>query len=68
MKRIVAFIFIVLFAAVFLISCLPGVYDKSYGKKMNVVGQIGMGAGLIVFFILPGKKKVPPFSTRRDET
>ena len=67
MTRGTAFIFIVLFAILFLISCMPGIHGESYGKIMDVAAQIGLGISLLVFFILPPKKKESPKTNSRSD-
>jgi len=62
-----AFMFVVLFAALFLASWLPGIYDKAYGKTVGTVGQVGMAVSLIVLFLFRGKRKMPPARNNRDE-
>ncbi len=68
MKRIIAFIFVVLFAGLFLVSWLPGIYDKPCGKPMGIVGQVGMGVGIVVLFLVRGKKEIPVARNNPDET
>lgn len=62
-----AFVFVVLFAALFLASWLPGIYDKPYGKTIGTVAQAGMALSLIVLFLFRGKRKIPPSRNNRDE-
>ena len=59
MKRMVAFIFMCAFALIFLLSylCKPG--NAGYGKTLNMVGQAGLTLSILLFFIFPGKKRIP---------
>ena len=63
-----AFVLVVLFAALFLASWLPGIYDKPYGKTFGTVGQVGMAISLIVLFLFRSKKEIPSARNNRDET
>ena len=65
-KRLIAFLFVVLFDIVFLVSCLPGVCYEHYGKMMCVAGQTGLGISLVAFFMLPGKKRLPRVRNRDE--
>ncbi|MFI5196112.1 MAG: hypothetical protein ACHQD8_03415 [Chitinophagales bacterium] len=59
MKRITAFVFIELFALVFIFSYLHIFRQSGYGNMMNITGQIGMAIYILLFFIIPGRKKPP---------
>ena len=65
MKKMIAFIFIILFAMVFILSYMFGIPESRRGKAINLIGQIGLGASLLVFFILPGKK-IPLTDNKRQ--
>lgn len=62
-----AFVLVVLFAALFLASWLPGIYDKPYGRTICTVGQLGMAISLIVLFLFRGKREIPPARNNREE-
>ena len=60
-----AFVLILIFALVFILSYMNGISSSRYGKAMNIAGQIGLAASILLFFIFPGKKKVP---SKRNDT
>ena len=60
MKRVTAFLFIVLFALVFIFSYLDIFIQIGYGNWMNIIGQVGMAISILLFFIIPGGKQSPP--------
>jgi len=55
----IAFLFIILFAIVFILSYMFGIPESKYGKAVNLTGQIGLGVSLLILFILPNRKRAP---------
>jgi hypothetical protein len=57
MKRMVAFISILLFAVLFIISYAPRIYDGPHGKTINNAAQGGLSVSILLFFMLDRRKK-----------
>ena len=57
MKRMYPFIFILLFAALFITSYYPRIYTSRYGPAWNITTQVGLGAAILLFFITRRKKR-----------
>ncbi len=55
----IAFLFLFLFALVFVLSYTDAIQHSRYGQAVNLAGQIGMGASIVLFFILPKTKESP---------
>ncbi len=62
-----AFISVVLFAALFLASWLPGIYDKPYGRTVGTVGQVGMAISLVLLFLFRRKNRIPTARKNMEE-
>ena len=67
MKRIFAFGFILLFAVLFLVSCMPGICDQGYGKMLCTTGQAGLGISIVAFLMMPRKNRVRLPLKKNDE-
>ena len=66
MKRMAAFLLILFFAIIFMVSYLPRVYNSHYGKPINMTGQTGLAVSILLFFLLPGKKRIAERNDARD--
>jgi len=53
----IVFVFIILFAALFILSYMFGIPESKYGRAVNLIGQAGLGVSLLILFILPGRKR-----------
>ena len=53
----IVFVFIILFAVLFILSYMFGIPESKYGKAVNLTGQVGLGVSLLILFILPGRKR-----------
>jgi hypothetical protein len=62
MNKFTAFILVLLFAAVYVASFMPVIQQQRFAKVMNITGQIGLAAAILLFLVMPGKKKVQPES------
>jgi hypothetical protein len=65
MKKIAAFVFILFFALVFILSYMFSIPESKYGNAVNLIGQIGLGVSILIFFIIPGKKRPPKNNNRQ---
>jgi len=66
MKKMVAFILILLFASIFVASYMPRIYSSHYGKIINNTGQAGLTVSILLFFLFNRKKKIPPNPNDRE--
>ena len=66
MKRMIAFIMILFFSALFMAAYLPNIYNGPYEKKINFAGQAGLSVSILLFFIFNRKKKAHPTRNRNS--
>ena len=66
MKKMIAFVFVILFAAVFILSYMFGIPESKYSGAVNLTGQIGLGASLLVFFLVPGRNSSPSANNKQQ--
>ena len=59
MKRMASFLFIFISSLVFVCSYMGGIVGSRVGKAMNIAGQTGLAAGIVLFFLRPADKKPP---------
>ena len=66
MKKMIAFILILLFACIFVASYMPRIYNSHYGKAINNTGQAGLTVSILLFFLFNRKKKILPKPNDRE--